>query len=99
MGRHAKGRTTMFVLDPRRLKYKVGKHYRGEIETLCRAIRNRTYPPTYVYIDLPLEPINILLSPEPLERPGLDLVGVYDDRVTTAMLREDLPFTSVVPTV
>jgi len=98
MGRHTKGRTTEFVLDPRRLKYPVGRHYRGEVETLCRAIRNRTYPPTYLYIDLPMKPFKLILSPEPIEQPGLDLVGVYDDKVTTPMLREDLPFSSIRPT-
>ena len=95
MGAHRKGRKTEYVLDPRRLKYPVGKHYKGEVETLRRAITRRSKCPVYLYLKMPMIPVTLVLSPEEIQEPGLDLIGAYDKQVTTAMLKEDLPFSSI----
>lgn len=89
-----KGRVTNFTLNPRLLKYSSGKYFRGELDRLLRAIRSRKAQKVFVYIEMPLDPVKMIISPEPIETDGtlLDLIGVYTKDVTAAMLRDDLPY-------
>lgn len=93
MGAHRKGRTTSFMFNPKLLKYTTGKYYRGEIDRLRRAIKSRKADTVYLYIQLPMDPVEVVIAPEPLEESrGLSFVGVYNSDVTAAMLRDDLPY-------